>query len=951
MAYSPIEDKYLSALTAFQFPDMPVEPVMPEQGGAMGTMSGDIQLAEVGSRGLPQSAYTGRNPDSIKAIEQTRFEKAMQDTGLTLEQAGRFLNGLGTVNVPLLGEVSLADFVPFVGTAKPGSQSVLTPAEWQGTPMALQQAGTGQPLTKGTGFARRMTEDAGLAAMDVVFNAVPIGKAVVAGGKALAPKAADTLATVVEKQGFPIRGLNIVEPGSGTPPVPVKPVQLTRQEKAVISVGAGGKKNIRNEATALATDLKNNYPMADGWSPIEITKVKPEYNKDGKYIKVEVEPKAIAYDFHTPPDGVPVEAWQATLSSRVLDEVQTVVDRAAAGDKEALNILAEASWYRAMRDRLRTEFGGIGDVFADVLGTTSAQTDVRQNFKNAVTVLRKFSRGDYDQTLAAYESRVAKGQPVDAKTLSELDKAGEFNLIKSDAGKLFNTNSPATMGALLDMFRAIKQGDSPKTPNFTGNLIGLTNEAIIDVWAARMLRRLADLPRIPPPAEKGVGGEHAKGSTLFEPQVSGEFGFGQDVFREAADEINKSGIIKNIAPDIGDLGPDDLQAVAWFIEKEKWTNNGWTSKAGEGGSLDYEMSLAGAADQQRISDLRKGINASFKAPARRVGEKLEGGETAYQERIAPKREQDLANKEEMRKELLASKANVERYTLGVSGERPDKPMSNYAQAELAAEFDDVVRNDASVVTYNLANTYGSFMGSTERALNAEFITKQNFVPTALERRMVEQGKAYDQDAVFISKVVRDSAAPNARPGVEIYFKQKMTPDQMAAVTAKLRQYGVDGFTYVTDMRFNDRVNVQARAGGAETAGLNGLRFQYIPEFDDAYSAADHAKIMQQKEDLFQDVVGDIIKEGNVSDARLVFYDTKVYFRGDYDEYLTRTAGQANPTQGGARPTGADIAQPNTSGEVGKDFTRAVSNRLRKKTTSSKSSTVNRGKSAPLPGAK
>jgi hypothetical protein len=58
------------------------------------------------------------------------------------------------------------------------------------------------------------------------------------------------------------------------------------------------------------------------------------------------------------------------------------------------------------------------------------------------------------------------------------------------AGKLFNANSPASMGALLDMFRAVKASDSPKTPNFTGNLIGLTNEATIDVWAARMLRRI-----------------------------------------------------------------------------------------------------------------------------------------------------------------------------------------------------------------------------------------------------------------------------------------------------------------------------------------------------------------------------------------------------------------------------------------------------------------------------
>jgi hypothetical protein len=152
------------------------------------------------------------------------------------------------------------------------------------------------------------------------------------------------------------------------------------------------------------------------------------------------------------------------------------------------------------------------------------------------------------------------------------------------------------------------------------------------------------------------------------------------------------------------------------------------------------------------------------------------------------------------------------------------------------------------------------------------------------------------------------------------------------------------------MRFSDRVNVQARAGGADTAGLNGLRFQYIPEFDDAFNAADRVRIMKEKEDLFQDVVGDIIKEGNVSDARLVFYDTKVHFRGDYEEYLTRATGEGTQGTRGIRPGGADVAQPNNSGEVGQDFSRAVSDRLRKKATGSKSPAVNRGGPAPTTGA-
>lgn len=48
MAYSQIEDKYLSALTAVQFPDMPVEPAMPEQ-TMPGRQPGDVMLAMGGS--------------------------------------------------------------------------------------------------------------------------------------------------------------------------------------------------------------------------------------------------------------------------------------------------------------------------------------------------------------------------------------------------------------------------------------------------------------------------------------------------------------------------------------------------------------------------------------------------------------------------------------------------------------------------------------------------------------------------------------------------------------------------------------------------------------------------------------------------------------------------------------------------------------------------------------
>ena len=941
MALSQIEDRYLSALTEREFPTFtPEQAAMASPEGVdesvmpPGQRPGDVLVAEVGSRNLPSQAFTGQYSDRMESFEPTTrqrlasflqagFEGMGVDRFRARQQAQSLIGGPSS-NLPLT--MGIADIVPFLGTGMQVEEGVEMGKEAK---QAADRGDYGQAAMLGTG-----------AVLSVVPGAVPTARAVVKGGKALGPVASDMAGDFLKRQGL-MPG--VVPDGKAA----VAPV-ITRNEEAAIKAAAGRKPALKSTATEAVKDLHSNYPESDGWMPIEVNKIEFKDAKDGSVV-AKVEPGKIPYDFHTPPEGVPKEAWQAELSVRVMDEVQTVVDRAAAGDKAALDILAEASWYRTMRDRLRTEFGGIGDVFADVLGTTSAQTDVRQNFKNAVTVLSKFSRGDYDNALAAYEARIASGEPIDANTLTALDKAGEFELIKSDAGALFNTNSPATMGALLDMFRAVKAGDSPKTPNFTGNLIGLTNEATIDVWAARMLRRLADLPRIPPPAEQGVAGSHLKGSTLFDPKVGSEFGFGQDVFRESADEINKSGIIKNIAPEIGDLGPDDLQAVAWFIEKEKWTNNGWTSKAGEGGSLDYEMSLAGAADQGRIGELRKGINKSFSAPARRKGE-LDMGEQVYEYRVNPLREQDLANKEAMRKELLESKANVDRFVVGVSGERPDKPMSNYAQAELAAEFDDVVRDDPTVVTYNLANTYGSFKAQTERALNAEFIARENFDPLPLERRLVEQGKNYDQDAVFMSKVLQDGASPNARPGVEIYFKQKITPEQMEKVTEMLRKYGVDGFTYVTDMRFSDRINVQAKAGGADTAGLNGLRFQYIPEFDDSFNAANRASIMQQKEDLFRDIVSDILEQGNVSDARMLYYDTKVFFRSDYDEYLARTTGTGNPEARGKQPGGSNAAQPTPGTKVREVPAGNVPNRIGRKTGLVSGKEVNRGRSAPNQGA-
>lgn len=185
--------------------------------------------------------------DTIKPIPQTTVERVLQQTGLTLEQAGRFLDGLGQVQIPGTDiKFSLADLVPFVGSAKEGTRSVLGPADWQGTPMALQQAGRGESLTRGTGFARKLTPDASLAAIDVAANIVPVGQAVqalgragAAGTRALAPTVGRMAGEMLQRQGLTP---NIVPPGpnivSTRLPTAVKATEDPLQNRLVIDLKA-----------------------------------------------------------------------------------------------------------------------------------------------------------------------------------------------------------------------------------------------------------------------------------------------------------------------------------------------------------------------------------------------------------------------------------------------------------------------------------------------------------------------------------------------------------------------------------------------------------------------------------------------------------------------------------------------------------------------------------------
>jgi hypothetical protein len=685
--------------------------------------------------------------------------------------------------------------------------------------------------------------------------------------------------------------LRIAEEGNTLFSNPITPV-TNRMISMIGKLVREPEKNIINTAfpdeqtsTAVQSQVaaqKNNYPAKDGWlqEGMEVANVKQK--KD----KVEVTYKEVPYNFHIPPENVDPIKWQNTIKRKTVNEIKNLANRAAQGDPAAKAIIEQANWYRAMRARMRQEFGGLGDLFADLLGTTSAQTGVTQNFDNAVEIMRRFSRGEFDNEIRMYEEMLAKGDTSPIK-LGQMhnDPNSPFKLITKASGSLFNANSPASTRALLDLFRSAK--GSPKTPNFTGNLIGYTNAATVDVWAARFLRRMSGQKRLPPPVEKGVSGKHMVGSTLADPKVGAEFGFGQRVIQDAVDEINKKGFIKNVAPDIGEMGADDLQAVLWFLEKEIWTNKGWTSKAGEGGSLDFEASLAGAADQSAIKNNREILNKKFKPPNKLKKETDE----QYAARVKQAQEADTAAKLAAQEEVNAAAAPVARYVLGISVERPGARPTNVEQANVAARLGEPAKQDQSVVMYQVNNTYGRFMQSDERAFNAEFVVRENFDPSGVTKRMVEVAKDADQDAAFISKIVPERTA-DSRPGVEIYFRNRQDADYARDLSDELTKYNVDGFTFITDARVADQPSRQAGMNEEAIAGLTGIRFQYIPEFDmgadawNAMSAAEKAAKLDEIEEIYDDIIIDLMRQNtDISTAIVTHNETNVIGRDGYDAIL------------------------------------------------------------------
>jgi hypothetical protein len=136
MALSSIEDRYLSALTAAQFPDMPAdEPVMPVDAAGMDSPNLDgMQLAAGPSRTMSDAgggmgemkAYDPTTRERLASFLQSGFEGLGMDRVKARQRAQTLIGGPSS-NLPL--SLGLADIMPIIGTTMQLEESGRTAEE------------------------------------------------------------------------------------------------------------------------------------------------------------------------------------------------------------------------------------------------------------------------------------------------------------------------------------------------------------------------------------------------------------------------------------------------------------------------------------------------------------------------------------------------------------------------------------------------------------------------------------------------------------------------------------------------------------------------------------------------------------------------------------------------------------------------------------------------------
>ena len=631
-----------------------------------------------------------------------------------------------------------------------------------------------------------------------------------------------------------------------------KNARLSTQEKAAIRKSIEGSGIAESVAFAAARDWKRRHPPVD-WEKVEITGVTS--SGKGELSVVTKKPQyAFDKDKRT---GKALKRGSPGFQKIVDNVANEVIDYLERANTDPTDISAQlvkenAGWYRNVQRRLRNEYGSFSEMMGDLLGATSANTDVATNFNYSKELLNGFARGDYDELMAGFADKLdrkyaiedelaqyvatqrAQGRTIKAAKEDEFYKELErqkadisaffkdqANLIRKPNGSLFGMNSFNSMVALADRFRVRREGMKPKIKNFSGNLVGDSTAATIDVWAARNLRRHSGRKPIPSSAEPGVTGSIVDADNF---RNSLEFGFGQDVIEAVTDIINDRGLIDT------PLEPRDVQALQWFIEKDYWTQRGWTSRAGEGGSFEQMMD----------SDP---VESGFLGLSRDQSIDVQGRDF-----VPTTTEMQIANRK------ILNEAST----------------------------------DPNVVTIKALPSGGAFEKTPETALDIDIVSERDYLPVDALDAAARQAVEDDQKSWFFARRIRPEVGRTFpqffTAGTEIYFDTgKRKGDQIIEdVEDYLLNNDYYGYTLIVDPRDADKIL--------------GMRVLQIPQYDG--SAEKYAKMSQDayatesrnEFERFRDLGQKLTDEfGQVKDTSPGYFDVNAKSLEETQGYLAQLA--------------------------------------------------------------
>jgi len=492
-------------------------------------------------------------------------------------------------------------------------------------------------------------------------------------------------------------------------------------------------------------------------------------------------------------------------------------------------------WYKQMRKQLQQYYGANIELFGQLLGATSARTPVDENFKQTIEAARQYSKGAYDALLQEFHEHIVKA--TEDLASGALQERWE----KKNPTKTWNQEKDGTDALRMEIN---KFSDVPLRSN--GKKFNANSQKVLHALYGNWLSQTVG-PKTPNFAGNLTGRtlratidvwaarnlrrllyDDGKSQWRLLPEQEK----GVDSAYNALGELTGDfPFAQNVYDEVANrvkMNADDLQALMWFYEKGIWDQNGWT------GALGAKKS-------------------SFEEEAQKLSlDRYQAGVTAY------------TNKGEY--------PNREEFTLGV-------------QEKTRKELRDSIGKLPGVEISRVTHTDGLYGGSIEPSLDVEFSVsrdkegKPQSIASVIDR-LKSIGKEQNQYDTFISQLV-DKEHPNARPMVEVGFKNAAKKQEVDAVVKAFRDAGIDGFTLAKDSKGN----------------VIGIRAQYIPEMSsrwdedgraDLLDPEKHGESSQNWADKARQAINSLGDQENVSYKNEGHVSTYVYGK---EEYNTETSPQ------------------------------------------------------------